>query len=352
MTDMDIVEGSPSNSSPKVSYKESLLIPKGPAVENLDLDLSNVMEDDPNPEDRWYKDEELPSRDEKDFDPCPTILVSKEEYGDWCKPWRAALIVKGGGDQLERGNAGSKGIANIRESPPKMESFNANINGNDSGSRFDSLNNFDSDVEEIMHESVTHIEPQHSEHMHNGPIVAEPKKPQKKSCLCQSNSEKILKPGAGKNSQTHKKGPSKFGSLPTNRNPKGKNKNPIHLVAPTEKTTEVTNVASSSRNDEVLLRDQAILQEMRRINQEQALAFEASKMAKKNFESFAVTNSFLTQNPLYLHNGADSNTVGGGDTVKEKPPDMKIGAQESKASTKLQVSIDQNNGAAREGSQS
>ena len=31
---------------------------------------------------------------ERDFDPCPKIPVSKDEFKDWCKPWKQAHVVK------------------------------------------------------------------------------------------------------------------------------------------------------------------------------------------------------------------------------------------------------------------
>ncbi|MED6222831.1 hypothetical protein PIB30_068275 [Stylosanthes scabra] len=77
----------------KVSYKDSLLTPKGPSIENIDLDLNDVNEDDPNPEDKWYNDDSV-HQEAKAFDPCPVIPVSKEEFEEWCKTWHAALIIK------------------------------------------------------------------------------------------------------------------------------------------------------------------------------------------------------------------------------------------------------------------
>ncbi|RYR52427.1 hypothetical protein Ahy_A06g027345 [Arachis hypogaea] len=75
----------------KCSYKESLLT--GPGLES-DHETFNVVDDEPNPEDMWYNDEEDEGDAEKPFNPCPTIPVSKEEFEEWCKPWKNALIVK------------------------------------------------------------------------------------------------------------------------------------------------------------------------------------------------------------------------------------------------------------------
>ncbi|RYR43110.1 hypothetical protein Ahy_A08g039539 [Arachis hypogaea] len=75
----------------KCSYKESLLT--GPGLES-DHETFNVVDDEPNPEDMWYKDEEDEGDAEKPFNPCPTIPVSKEEFEEWYKPWKNALMVK------------------------------------------------------------------------------------------------------------------------------------------------------------------------------------------------------------------------------------------------------------------
>ncbi|KAL4390285.1 hypothetical protein AHAS_Ahas03G0129800 [Arachis hypogaea] len=78
----------------KVSYKESLLKPAGPSVKDDDLVANPIDEDEPNPKDKWYKTAENDDQVEKPFDPCPKISISKDEFDEWCKPWRAALMVK------------------------------------------------------------------------------------------------------------------------------------------------------------------------------------------------------------------------------------------------------------------
>ncbi|MED6183739.1 hypothetical protein PIB30_040459 [Stylosanthes scabra] len=75
----------------RVSYKDSLLTPTGPSIDNTFVDLDVVNEDDPNPEDKWYKDDDSIHQENKAFDPCPTIPVSKEEFEERCKPWHAPL---------------------------------------------------------------------------------------------------------------------------------------------------------------------------------------------------------------------------------------------------------------------
>ena len=55
------------------------------------------MENEPNPEDRWYnikESEKTDTNDKEDFDPHPTISVSKEDFGARCKPRHSSLAVK------------------------------------------------------------------------------------------------------------------------------------------------------------------------------------------------------------------------------------------------------------------
>ncbi|RYR21726.1 hypothetical protein Ahy_B03g067049 [Arachis hypogaea] len=80
--DMEIVDPckGASHGMTKVSYKESLLTPAGPNSPGDNPECDPINEDDPD--------------QEKPFDPCPKIPVSQEEFEDWCKPWKTALIVK------------------------------------------------------------------------------------------------------------------------------------------------------------------------------------------------------------------------------------------------------------------
>ncbi|XP_016205096.1 uncharacterized protein LOC107645551 [Arachis ipaensis] len=82
----------------KVSYKDSLV-----ALGNSSMAEDDIDENDPNSEDKWYKDKESNGREEKPFDLCPVIPVSKEEFEEWCKPWQAALIVKVLGKRVNLG---------------------------------------------------------------------------------------------------------------------------------------------------------------------------------------------------------------------------------------------------------
>ncbi|KAL4346243.1 hypothetical protein AHAS_Ahas11G0358900 [Arachis hypogaea] len=42
----------------------------------------DIDENDPNSEDKWYKDDESNGKEDKPFDPCLVILVSKEEFDE------------------------------------------------------------------------------------------------------------------------------------------------------------------------------------------------------------------------------------------------------------------------------
>ncbi|KAL4316503.1 hypothetical protein AHAS_Ahas15G0291600 [Arachis hypogaea] len=63
-----------------------------PEEESMNMD--NIDEESPDLKDRWYKDTDKDDLEDRPFDPCPTIPVSKEEFEDWCKRWQNALIIK------------------------------------------------------------------------------------------------------------------------------------------------------------------------------------------------------------------------------------------------------------------
>ncbi|RYR53739.1 hypothetical protein Ahy_A06g028959 [Arachis hypogaea] len=76
----------------KGSYKKILLT--SPDLIG-DHEFSDSMKDDEhNPEDRWYNKDDDPDIEDRPFNPCPTISVSKEEFEEWCQPWKNALMVK------------------------------------------------------------------------------------------------------------------------------------------------------------------------------------------------------------------------------------------------------------------
>ncbi|RYQ83778.1 hypothetical protein Ahy_B10g102615 [Arachis hypogaea] len=95
---MDIMPSDESaiKPTPKGSYKDTLLTGPGLGGYHEEDEPIDIDDDGPNPEDKWYKDNEERENEDKPFDPCPTIPVSKEEFEEWCKPWKSALMVKYG----------------------------------------------------------------------------------------------------------------------------------------------------------------------------------------------------------------------------------------------------------------
>ncbi|RYQ99609.1 hypothetical protein Ahy_B07g087554 [Arachis hypogaea] len=93
---MDIMPSDESaiKPTPKGSYKDTLLTGPGLGGYHEEDEPIDIDDDGPNPEDKWYKDNEERENEDKPFDPCPTIPVSKEEFEEWCKPWKSALMVK------------------------------------------------------------------------------------------------------------------------------------------------------------------------------------------------------------------------------------------------------------------
>ncbi|MED6164904.1 hypothetical protein PIB30_094589, partial [Stylosanthes scabra] len=85
---------------PSLSYKEFLLSSPGMLEVNTEVPITNVEENDPNPEDRWYNEESTNNENPKALDPCPVIPVSKEQFNEWYKPWHDALIVKVLGERV------------------------------------------------------------------------------------------------------------------------------------------------------------------------------------------------------------------------------------------------------------
>ncbi|XP_015972044.1 uncharacterized protein LOC107495408 [Arachis duranensis] len=76
----------------KGSYKDTLLT--SPGIEEDHITSLDMEDDDPNPEDKWYRDDDDRENVDKPFNPCPTISVSKEEFEEWSKPWKNALLAK------------------------------------------------------------------------------------------------------------------------------------------------------------------------------------------------------------------------------------------------------------------
>ncbi|KAL4300938.1 hypothetical protein AHAS_Ahas17G0250900 [Arachis hypogaea] len=84
---MEVVDENPPSAQEetKISYKASLLSTPGIPTEDASFLSDETEEDAPNPDDRWYVEEGGHSEGAKPFDPCPVILVFKEEFNEWCK---------------------------------------------------------------------------------------------------------------------------------------------------------------------------------------------------------------------------------------------------------------------------
>ncbi|KAL4294558.1 hypothetical protein AHAS_Ahas18G0240100 [Arachis hypogaea] len=80
--------------TPKISYRDSLLSLFGIDINIVNEPIAITDEDEFDPEDRWYKDEIGSLKKEKPFNPCSVISVTQEEFVEWCKPWKATLIVR------------------------------------------------------------------------------------------------------------------------------------------------------------------------------------------------------------------------------------------------------------------
>ncbi|KAL4306850.1 uncharacterized protein DS421_16g550260 [Arachis hypogaea] len=87
-------EKSNSPKMPNKSYKDSLLFSPGPMMEENIILEETINADEPNFEDRWYKENVELSKSDESFDPCQIIPVWKDEFDEWCKSWHAMLIFK------------------------------------------------------------------------------------------------------------------------------------------------------------------------------------------------------------------------------------------------------------------
>ncbi|MED6143534.1 hypothetical protein PIB30_007150 [Stylosanthes scabra] len=177
----------------------------------------------------------------------------------------------------EKGRSRSRGGYVSKESIPKGN--NANVTNNDSGTRFEALNQESTDEDEdSQHEDVTLHEAVHPVPMQSGPNTALTKRAQNQGFVSQIQ-KRILKPEAGKNTQAHKKSPPKLGPVQTTRKSKGKNKSiTLQPVTNTALATIPPSQPSTSCNEEMELQNKSILEEMSKLRREQADAYEASKM--------------------------------------------------------------------------
>ncbi|MED6126281.1 hypothetical protein PIB30_076848 [Stylosanthes scabra] len=243
------------------------------------------------------------------------------------------------------GKNGLRGNTNNKDYHPNWESNDTSNNEN--GSRFGALNNEDSDEEEIVHEDVNPNEELQPNFMQNGPKQTEAKKRPKTNPINHIQ-KKILKPGAGKNPQAHKKGQTKIDPSPSIMNQKGKNRvmqeSPVAIVNTEGNKTQTS--SSSSRSEDMILKEKEMLESLRRLKDDQVATLEASKLISNPLDSFIVKNSFLTQNPLFINLGEKS-----GESslkmelvnVKTKPPDITMSDRVTQDGGSTQVSIGQRN---------
>ncbi|KAL4372786.1 hypothetical protein AHAS_Ahas05G0016600 [Arachis hypogaea] len=81
----------------KLTYKETVLTITGSRLEGIsEIGIDDdTMGNDLNPQNRWYKKDNDQQKSTKEFDPCPIIPISKEDFEEWCKLWKNnTFIVK------------------------------------------------------------------------------------------------------------------------------------------------------------------------------------------------------------------------------------------------------------------
>ncbi|RYR61301.1 hypothetical protein Ahy_A04g018459 isoform A [Arachis hypogaea] len=370
----------------KATYKESLLKPSGPTMED-DMDLhEQTDEDSPNPEDRWYKDSDDHSDKEKSFDPCPTIKVTQEEFEEWCKPWRASLIVKNensikSGEQnqrrydqsppnfgpwmmvrkqfrrkSERYATNQKSNYYGKESLNNMEEeYNSATQGEESGSRFNVLLEEGLDDMQGLHgnnKSKGNDQPstmkngshQQAKQKENGPSI------KAHDQILRQGAGKVIKKGTLKKDRPTKveKGPkvsfkkteqehatsdpqmaiSKHGiSSSRDSNVAAMELEMLEDMRRIQKEQPQMAISkhgiSSSRDSNVAAMELEMLEDMRRIQKEQWKIYEESKTHEKFMESHVVTNSFITQVPGHIpKERGPSPDSRKPKNSEEKPPDQ------------------------------
>ncbi|RYR47589.1 hypothetical protein Ahy_A07g033526 [Arachis hypogaea] len=80
--DLSLEFDSTTSPKPRVSYRDSLLVTPRPMENDSSPQSMDPVENKPNPEDRWYREEDALPKEEKSFDPCPEIKVMKEEFNE------------------------------------------------------------------------------------------------------------------------------------------------------------------------------------------------------------------------------------------------------------------------------
>ncbi|MED6211847.1 hypothetical protein PIB30_077495 [Stylosanthes scabra] len=232
----------------------------------------------------------------------------------------------------ERRNSEFKAtIINMEVNPNLESNYYSNDNSNEKGSRFFVLNDDDSDDSSNEKENMIH-EDSHRETMQNGPVET-----------------KIIKPGAGKNPQAHKKWPLAKTSPPSStENSRGKGKvgepEPTTNLVVVDATTTILPTKPSEEEREIRRQQEAqMLEDIRKLKQNPHIALEASKMVPDILNSFVVKNSFLNQRPLSSERVVSIDTTlettSHGD-LNAKPPDPYIIDSQNHNLAMMQVNID------------
>ncbi|KAL4286322.1 hypothetical protein AHAS_Ahas19G0074600 [Arachis hypogaea] len=322
---MDPTKGNDTNNStrPKVSYRDSLLVTPGTMDEDSSPRSLNSNESEPNPQDRWYMDEENLQRKDKPFDPCPEIKVTKEEFDDWCKPWHASLIVKVLGKResqrnqrppyfgpwmmvkrqirkkLERLIIGKKSIVIGKESLTVREGGDTKTGHlNETGSRYNILYE---DAEIEGNSNTIHASEKQRTRQDEPRLPSVPKESGSKTQMAQ----RVLRLGAGKNPQNSKKkqivsnGPS---GIIKNHKPKAKDAARKREIS-TSSSKAPLQQRSATKNSEIVAMEAEMLDTMRRLQQEQNESHEVSKIAKNVLEEHVYERNKL------VFDGANSQPV-------------------------------------------
>ncbi|XLR51261.1 hypothetical protein HN51_002008 [Arachis hypogaea] len=118
---------------------------------------------------------------------------------------------------------------------------------------------------------------------------------QKENGAFKRPTSKVVRPGAGKNPQGKKKTSLKIGLMPSNRQPKSKEKEALGTQTPTnDNIITYKKTCSSSKNLEIIAMKKEMLDNMRRLHQEKIEAYEAKRMANQILENHVVKEDFAS----------------------------------------------------------
>ncbi|XLR24145.1 hypothetical protein S83_052045 [Arachis hypogaea] len=196
----------------------------------------------------------------------------------------------------------------------------------DNGSRYNVL--YDDKEEETL-EDINAGENEQISTMHSGPGIdlhmkeGEPSNPiQVEKPVAAKDirpslqvQKRVLKTGAGKNPQTHKKGLSfNLGPLKTRKATKPKLKEAEKKVIDIKKSLGVAQPsASASRNFKMVTKEQEMLESMRRLQREQLQLVDFNTQSEKFMEAHIVKNAFF-------NHGESSSRAENHLSHKEDPP--------------------------------